>query len=99
MQTIQIKPAEEYYRDYIVLLDRYYPEGERDDDELAALKAGVAEVGQTPWFMVNLGDWYYEHGQCDDAETHYEVAMALAPDIESIKEDYEIVRARCVDAQ
>ncbi|MFH1712198.1 MAG: tetratricopeptide repeat protein [Patescibacteria group bacterium] len=93
-QVIDMNPTEAAYRNYIRVLE--YPEtGDRDDEVKEMLDAGVANVGQTSWFMVNLAEWYVRHGECDQAFAHYEVAQDVAPELESITKDYEEAKQTC----
>lgn len=93
-QAIDLDPVQEYYRDYITYLER--PEsGGTDQEVLAALEESIETLGQTPWAMVNLAEWYLEHDDCEQALSHYEVAMQLNPENESIVKDYEEARATC----
>lgn len=86
--------VEEYVRDFVELLEDYFPE----EDELAKeyLLFGVEHKGQTPWFMVKLAEWYLEHEDCDRALAHYDVATRLAPESGAIKKDFQAAKITCV---
>lgn len=97
LQALQLRASEEHYRDYIDLIDNYYPDDNRDDDVLAALENAVANLGQTTWLMVTLAEWYVDHGQCEKAFNHYSVAKTLSPDITDIEVDLQLARETCVE--
>ena len=95
LQALQLSPTEANYRNYVLLLQNYYEDGERDADILATLLAGVTTEGQTPWFMVTLAEYYLKHDDCAKAFDHYEAAMALAPENTSIIDDFNAAREVC----
>ena len=43
-------------------------------------KDAIAAVGQTQALLVGLAECYEEHGDCESAVSHYEVARQLAED-------------------
>jgi tetratricopeptide (TPR) repeat protein len=93
LRTIEVAPnVEEYYRDYMNIVAE---DPERDEEVKAILEVAIAATGQTSWNMVTLGNWYEEHGECDRAIDHYEVAADLAPENENIALDLEELRATC----
>ena len=75
-QALSIMGTEEYYRDYITLLQETYPE--RDEELRDMLERAVTEIGQTPWLMTSLAEWYLDHDDCDRALSHYDVALDIA---------------------
>ena len=87
--------TEEVIRDYILLLEKYYPGS--DDEVFEMLEFGVKTRGQTPWLMVKLAEWYFEHDDCQRSEAHYKVAIALSPANESIQQDYQTVKRLCAE--
>lgn len=76
--AITESPSEEYYRDYAEFLAAHYPE--RGDDYKKVLDDAYAVLGQTSWTMLTLGDWDFDHGDCDQGMQHYSVAKTLAKD-------------------
>lgn len=83
--------TEEFYTDYIEFIDRHSVDGNRDQDIKNALEEAVQEVGQTPYFMIRLANWYEERGECEQMTAHFKVAKTLIPESEDL--DNEIVRA------
>ncbi len=94
IKALTYNPTEANYRNYITLLQNYF-EGTRDDEVLSRLQEGVTRVGQTSWFMVTLAEYYKTHGNCQAAFEHYEAAIALAPDITAIVDDYNLAKSQC----
>ena len=86
-------PYEEYYRDLIVLIDEHFPERSGEIEPL--LKEAVNAVGQTSWFMVELGRYYQSVDDCERAIAHYKVAITLEPDSQSIADEFTSVKAEC----
>lgn len=82
-QALELYQSEEYFRDYVKLLQDN-ANGERDEDIKALLEQSVEVLGQTSWNMVELAEWHLTHGDCDSALNHYGVAKALDPDGESL---------------
>lgn len=96
LKAIEIsQPYEEYYRDYITLIEVRFPERSGEIEDL--LKAGVVSVGQTPWFMVKLGRFYQSAGDCERAIAHYKVAVTLDPDNQDIKDDFATLKQACAN--
>ncbi len=69
--------SEEFYRDYINLLQAQYPE--EKDEVKRILDLSLTEKGQSSWNMVQLARWYVANGDCAAAFDHYKVAESLAP--------------------
>lgn len=84
---------EEYYRDLITLIEKHYPE--QLDSVETLLQSAVDELGQTPWLMVKLSQWYENKGDCQRAQAHMKVAKTLDPDNEAIATEYDRVLAEC----
>lgn len=97
-RAIEIVQTEENFRDYVYFLEHSYPEGEKDERIEEILNLAVTTMGQTRWAMVTLAQWYYDHGDCDRALSHLEIAIANEPDFESLQTDYDELKAAC-DAQ
>ena len=94
----ELAPSEENYRDLITAVGNTAPDGTRDDEIKLILEAGVINVGQTPWFMTELASWYLNHGDCDRAIDHYEVAKGLLPvGNEAILQDLQAAKERCAE--
>ncbi|MFA6017630.1 MAG: hypothetical protein WCT28_03040 [Patescibacteria group bacterium] len=89
----ELKTEEEYYRDYAEYLAENYPEHE--DWYKQVLDDAFENIGQTPWTMVALGDWFFEHHDCELGHDHYSVAKTLAPESESIAVDAKEKYAAC----
>lgn len=85
--------VEEFYRDYIVLLERQYPE--RVSDRFAMLERAVEEQGPTQWNMVMLGRYYRDQKDCDAMSAHYENAERLAPDNMEIANEHKDGKVTC----
>ncbi len=91
--AIATEGKEEYYRDLISLIEKYYPE---DVDQLEdILLTAVDDIGQTPWLMVKLAQWYEGHGDCERAKAHMKVATTLDPESESMAQEYARMRSEC----
>lgn len=85
--------AEEYYRDLVELIENHYPD--QVDSIEALLLAAVDDLGQTPWLMVKLGEWYEAHGDCTRAKAHLKVAKTLSPDNQAIADEYTRIATTC----
>ncbi len=96
LQAIETGKLEQYYISYVEFLQHRFPE--RDEAVKIVLEQGVIAVGQKQLLMVHLGDWYAEHGDCDRAIAHFNVAKTLNP---AAKESIEqkIAEAREICAQ
>ncbi len=94
-QAYNLMGTEEYYRDYITLLEETYPE--RDEEVLEVLEQAVDEIGQTQWLMVAIAEWYLEHDDCDRALSHYDIALSLAEGTadDAIQAEIDEVKATC----
>lgn len=91
--------TEGYYMAYVRLLEKM---GDRDDDIETVLVTAVDQLGQTHSLMVALAEWYVEHGQCERAIDHYEVAATLSGGgelQEVIESDIETVQETCVEVE
>ena len=95
LQTLDLRKSEANYRSYVAFLEVYFDEGERDEDILALLVEGVANEGQTPWFMDALAKYYYDHGECEKSFDHYEVLIGLVPGDAGVIDDYTAARQTC----
>ncbi len=78
---------EEYFRDYAEFLAAHEPE--KEAEYKAVLDSAFEHVGQTPWTMQALGDWYFAHNDCALGRDHYEVAIDLEPENQNISLDAE----------
>ena len=85
--------TEEYYRDIVNLIETQYPDREAEVE--ATLQHAVDVMGQTPWLMVKLAQWYEEHGDCQRAEAHMKVAKTLDPENTGIADEYDRIKAEC----
>lgn len=93
-KTIELEPgSEKYYADYIAFLTIHYPG--RQAEIKALYEADVAMVGQTVWNMAGLGAWYAAQKDCDQAQAHYEVAVVLAPNDQTLKDDFRTAKLTC----
>lgn len=96
LQAIEMGKAEQYYIDYVNFLQHRFPE--RDEDVKITLEQAVVALGQTQQFMVYLGDWYADHGDCDRAFAHYRVAETINPAArESIEQKITEARTACAE--
>ncbi|MBP9828100.1 hypothetical protein KBC55_03005 [Patescibacteria group bacterium] len=84
---------EEFYRDYIVLLERRYPE--RTADRFAMLERSVEEQGATQWNMVMLGRYYKDQKDCAAMSAHYDNAERLAPENVEIANEHRDAKGAC----
>lgn len=91
--AIEGAQIEEYYRDYADLLATQFPD--RTDEYKAILDEAYANIGQTPWSMIALGDWYFDHNDCELGRDHYQVAKTLAPGNESVQKDLDEKYTAC----
>lgn len=87
--------AEEYYRDLVELIENHYPD--QIDSVETLLLAAVDDLGQTPWLMVKLGQWYETHGDCARAKAHLKVAKTLSPDNQAIADEYTRIATTCTE--
>lgn len=86
--------TEDYYMDLVRVLEEMGRDAEVED----VYKDAIKEVGQTRSLLVGLAEWYADHGYCEDAISHYEVALQLAEDegiAEAIEEDIAEVEESC----
>lgn len=88
--------SEEFYRDYAELLKNHF--AEKKSEYKALIDDAYANLGQTTWTMIALGDWYFEDGQCDLGRDHYDVAHTLAPENASLTKDAREKYQECKDA-
>jgi tetratricopeptide (TPR) repeat protein len=92
----ELAPSEEFFRDWIMAIENQAPNGERDEEVKNILEVSVDTIGQNPWSMTELAQWYLRHDECDKALDHYEVAKdLLPPDNEAIVQDIAAARAQC----
>ena len=85
---------DEYYLDYAKFLGARYTD--RDEDQRLVLEQAVKVVGQTSALMVALAEWYTEHGDCDRAIAHYQVARTANPAAaESVDAQIAAARIAC----
>lgn len=85
--------VEEFYRDYVTLLENHYPSEQSEIKRI--LELSVTERGQSSWNMVELGRWYVVNGDCQRAIDHYNVAVALSPQNQDIKDELLNVQKTC----
>ncbi len=85
--------SEAAIRDLYDAVDKQNGDGSRTDELRRVLEVGVEGAGQTPWFMIALGDWYANAGECDKAKDHYLVAKGLV----SAEEQKQMI-AEAIDA-
>lgn len=94
-KAIELSPSEGYYNDLIEHIRRTQKDEEREDEIFDLLKKGVTDVGQTPFFMVELSRWYMANDDCQNALDHLQVAKTLIPDNESLTREIGEVQAQC----
>lgn len=99
LQAIDISATEDHFGRYLRFLNFYYQDGSRDEDVLATLELALASFGQKEWIMIDLAQWYEDHGECARAINHYEVAQQLNPANESIQKDIDRVRTQCNEGE
>lgn len=92
-KALELNATEDHFRDYISFLDTFVEDSDQRVRE--TLELGVTVHGQTRYFMVNLGEWYFERGDCENAISHYEIAAANNPDFEDIQLRLNDVQAAC----
>jgi tetratricopeptide (TPR) repeat protein len=85
--------VEEFYRDYVTLLENHYPT-EREEIR-STLELSITEKGPSAWSMVELGKWYKEEGDCTQAIEHYGEAVKLAPQNKDIQTDLQDLKKTC----
>lgn len=91
-QAITLEHKEADYRSsYELLRERF----EKHAEAKALLEEAVQYIGQTPWLMVALGEWYREQGDCAQAIAHYEVAVSLTPENIGMQQDLNALRTTC----
>lgn len=94
LQALELKPKEPYVRDIIDFWRDNYPD-ESSDEIKELLDIAIVEIGRTPYFMIELGEWYLAAGDCKQAVEHYEIVVDMLPDNESAKKDLAEVEKRC----
>lgn len=94
-KAVELGGMEEYYSDLIDHIRKNDPDGEREDEVKALLEQDVEENGQSSWSMVMLAQWYMDHDDCERALDHYEVAVSLLPDNETLVQEYEDAKDTC----
>jgi len=72
------------------LIDYYIPE--HKDRVGPMLQLAIQELGQSPGLLARLGEWYYEQGDYERAASHYDVAIDLDPEDQSLKDRVEEIR-------
>lgn len=92
-KALELNASVQHFRDYIGFLQAYEPDS--DQEILEMLKLGVEVHGQTRWFMAELAQWYMERGDCENALSHYKVAIANDPDSDALQLEYEEARDAC----
>ena len=87
-KAIELYPNEDdYYYKLIDLWQRYIPE--RDEDIHDMLVWMIQNLGQDRESLVHLAEWYMDHGEYEEAVSHYEVALQYDPENEDLQEDLE----------
>lgn len=99
LQAIDIAATEDHFGRYLRFLKYNYQDGSRDEDILATLELALETFGQKEWIMMDLGEWYEDHGECTRAINHYEVAQQVNPSNESIQKDIDRVRTQCKEGE
>jgi tetratricopeptide (TPR) repeat protein len=92
-KAVEILKTQEFFRDYAEFLAAHYPE--KETEYKAVIDQAYEELGQTPWTMQVLGDWYFAHNDCVLGRDHYEVAQALDPENTNITLDAEEKYEEC----
>ncbi|HAL50386.1 MAG: hypothetical protein UU40_C0003G0059 [Candidatus Uhrbacteria bacterium GW2011_GWD2_41_121] len=96
--ALELSPMEEFYRDVIKVIERDETRGLEVEDLLLDY---IDTIGQTQWVMVQLGEYYADHGQCQKSLDHYNVALTLAKNesgpVESIEQDMQVVEDTCIE--
>lgn len=92
-QAIILEHREADYRSLYEVLTQKFEGKEGEAKEL--LEEALTYLGQTPWLMMALGDWYHRAGDCMQAIAHYEVAERLLPENEQIKRELQNLRSSC----
>ncbi len=94
LQALEIKPKEQHVRELIDFWRDNYPD-ESSDEIKELLDIAIVEIGRTPYFMIELGQWYLAAGDCKQAVEHYEIVVDMLPDNESAKKDLAEVEEQC----
>lgn len=92
-QALELNATEDHFRDYIGFLEAFVDDSDQRVREM--LELGVEVHGQTRYFMVSLGEWYFERGDCEHAISHYEIAAANDPDFEDIQDRLGEIESAC----
>jgi len=96
-KAISVGAQESVYFSLTKLIRDEFPD--RTDDIRTILEEGIATLGQTQGFMVDLGNWYHEEGMLDEAISHYEVAWQLSGNNEAIKAVLDDLRKERADQE
>ncbi|MEK9157258.1 MAG: hypothetical protein AAB448_03990 [Patescibacteria group bacterium] len=76
LRAVEITPMEATYRDAIRILTQHFPEEREKVKEL--YEDSVDLLGQKMFNMLGLANWYADAGDCDRAESHFDVAEDLS---------------------
>jgi tetratricopeptide (TPR) repeat protein len=76
LRAVELTPMEATYRDAIRILTQQFPEEREKVKEL--YEDSVDLLGQKMFNMLGLANWYADAGDCDRAESHFDVAKDLS---------------------
>lgn len=76
-----------------------YDVGDRSEQTLQLLEAGVESFGQTPYLMTRLGEWHMLYGDCNIAVDYYEILVSISPDDAGAAQDLDIAKRQCSEIQ
>ncbi len=96
LQALEIRASESSVRNLVDLWSEYMFE-ERKLEIKDLLEKSIQTLGQRPYFMVELGKWYLDDGNCEEAIAHFEVLTQLLPDDEGAMADLETVKQQCAE--
>lgn len=95
--ALNYEAYEPTYLKLVKLIIEHFPE--QHDDVRVILENGVANLGQTPGLMTQLGEWYAAAGDYETAVSHYEVAKQLSPDDDTIVKRLAELRSLWTDSK
>ncbi len=90
--SLTLEPSEDYYIRLANLIAENYPARQAEVQPL--LEDAISTLGQTPALLIRLAMWYEAKGDFDQAISHYEVALQLEPDNQSLKDKIRELRQK-----
>jgi len=87
----ELSGSEAHILRLVDLIDDHIPQ--HKDRVKPMLELAIDQLGQSPGLLTALGEWYFEQADYDRAISHYQVALTLNPDSDSIKKRLDEIKA------